>query len=95
MYRIYRKTPDPFQGDFEFGLKNRYISEEFRSILWSISWSLPDDEGGITCMHFILALLCNGTNCQHLYIINCTVTAETVEGFKGFLTVPVLIPILD
>ena len=52
MYKIYRKLPDPFQGDFEFVLKNRYILEEFRSIFWLISWSLtlPDDEGGITCM---------------------------------------------
>ena len=33
MYRIYRKLPDLFQGDFEFCLKNRYILEEFRSIL--------------------------------------------------------------
>ena len=23
MYRIYRKIPDPFQGDLEFCLKNR------------------------------------------------------------------------
>ena len=54
MYRVYRKIPDPFQGDFELCLKNRYILEEFRSIVWPISWSLPDDEGGITCMrsHF-------------------------------------------
>ena len=29
MYRIYRKLPDPFQGDFELCLKNRYILEEF------------------------------------------------------------------
>ena len=29
MYRIYRKIPDPFQGDFEFCLKNKYILEEF------------------------------------------------------------------
>ena len=50
MYRIYRKFPDPFQGDLEFCLKNRYILEELQSILWLISWSLPDDEGGITCM---------------------------------------------
>ena len=53
MYRIYRKIADPFQGDFEFCLKNRYIFEEFRSVLWLISWSLPDDEGGITCMEMI------------------------------------------
>ena len=50
MYRIYRKFPDPFQGDLEFCVKNRYILEELQSILWLISWSLPDDEGGITCM---------------------------------------------
>ena len=29
MYKIYRKLPDPFQGDFEFVLKNRYILEDF------------------------------------------------------------------
>ena len=50
MSRIYRKNPDPFEGDFDFCLKNRYILVEFRSVLWLISWSLPDDEGGITCM---------------------------------------------
>ena len=48
MYRIYRKLLDPFQEDFEFCMKNRYILEEFLTILWLISWSLPDDEGGIT-----------------------------------------------
>ena len=53
MYRIYRKFPDPFQGDLEFCVKNRYILEELQSILWLISWSLPDDEGGITCMYII------------------------------------------
>ena len=50
MYRIYRKNPDPFEGKFDFFSKNRYILVEFRSVLWLISWSLPDDEGGITCM---------------------------------------------
>ena len=29
MYRIHRKFPDPFQGDFEFCLKNSYSFEEF------------------------------------------------------------------
>ena len=55
MYRIYRKIPDSFQGDFEFLLKKWYILEEFLPILGLISWSLPDDEGGITCMtaHFL------------------------------------------
>ena len=51
MYRIYRKIPDSFQGDFEFLLQKWYILEEFLPILGLISWSLPDDEGGITCMH--------------------------------------------
>ena len=50
MYRIYRKIPDSFQGGFEFSLKKWYILEEFLPILRLISWSLPDDEGGITCM---------------------------------------------
>ena len=31
---------------FDFGLKLVY----FRRILGLISWSLPDDQGGITCM---------------------------------------------
>ena len=51
MHRIYRKIPDSFQGDFEFLLKKGYILEEFLPILRLISWSLPDDEGGITCMY--------------------------------------------
>ena len=51
--RIYREIPDPFQGDFEFCSKNRYILKEFQTILWLISWSLPDDEGGITCMEVL------------------------------------------
>ena len=29
MYRIYRKIPDPFQGDFGFCEKNLCILEEF------------------------------------------------------------------
>ena len=57
MYSIYRKLPDQFQGDLEFCLKNRYILEEFQSILWLISWSLPDDEGGITCMNMYKKIL--------------------------------------
>ena len=50
MYRIYRKIPDSFQGDFEFLFNKWYVLEEFMQILQLISWSLPDDEGGITCM---------------------------------------------
>ena len=52
MYRIYRKVPDSFQGDFEFKFakKKWYILEDFLPILRLKSWSLPDDEGGITCM---------------------------------------------
>ena len=53
MYRIYRKVPDSFQGDFDFFFffKKWYILDEFLTILKLISWSLPDDEGGITCMN--------------------------------------------
>ena len=51
MYRIYRKIPDSFQGGFEFLLKKWYILGEFLPILQPISWSLPDDEGGITCVN--------------------------------------------
>ena len=50
MYRIYiGNFLIHFREILNFCLKNRYILEEFRSILWLISWSLPDDEGGITC----------------------------------------------
>ena len=51
MYRMYREIPDSFQGDFEFLFKKWYFLEEFSPILRLISWSLPDDEGGITCMY--------------------------------------------
>ena len=51
MYRIYRKIPDSFQEDFDFLVKKLYILEEFLPILQLISWSLPDDEGCITCIH--------------------------------------------
>ena len=62
MYRIYRKIPDSFQGGFGFLLKKWYISEEFLPISQLISWSLPDDEGGITCM-FLTKLL---HSCDHI-----------------------------
>ena len=52
MYRTYRKIPDSFPGDFEILLKKWYILVEFVPILRLISWRLPDDEGGITCMPF-------------------------------------------
>ena len=50
MYRIYRKIPVSFQGGFEFLLKKWSILKEFFTNFRLISWSLPDDEGGITCM---------------------------------------------
>ena len=50
MYRIYRKILGSFQGDFEFFVKKWYILDKILAILRLISWSLPDDEGGITCM---------------------------------------------
>ena len=51
MYRIYRKILDLFHVDSEFLLKGWYIVEEFLQILRLIYWSLPDDEGGITCFN--------------------------------------------
>ena len=54
MYRIYRKILSSFQGDFEFFLKKWYILVKFLTNLLLISWSLPDDEGGITCMQVYL-----------------------------------------
>ena len=50
MYRIYRRIPDSFQGDFEFLSKSGTFFTKILPILWLISWRLPDDEGGITCM---------------------------------------------
>ena len=58
MYRIYRK-PDPFKGDFDFVGKTGIF--DFRSFLCLISWSLPDDEGGITCMCIIIYPCCQQT----------------------------------
>ena len=46
MYRIYKNILHSFPGDFKILVK----SEHFRRILWLISWSLQDDQGGITCM---------------------------------------------
>ena len=53
MYRIYRKILCSFQCDIEVFLKKWYISVKFQIDQPLISWSLPDDEGGITCMRFI------------------------------------------
>ena len=47
MYRIYRKILNSDEGDYEILVKKWYVSEE---ILGLISGSLPDDQGGFTCM---------------------------------------------
>ena len=49
MYRIYRKILNSDAGDFEILVKSGVLEE----ILGLISGSLPDDQGGFTCM------LCN------------------------------------
>ena len=46
----YIEITDSFQGNFEFLFKKWDILDFFLPILWLIFWSLPDDEGGITCM---------------------------------------------
>ena len=85
MYRTYRKIPDSFQEGFEFLLKKWYIFEEFLPILQLISWSLPDDEGGITCMpiflqsYFFMQMSNVSTMCKHnikLFL------SRTVGGIK-------------
>ena len=47
MYRTYKNILHSFPGDFKILVKMIY----FRRFLWLISWSLQDDQGGITCMH--------------------------------------------
>ena len=46
MYRIYKNILHSFPGDFKILVK----SDNFIRTLWLISWSLQDDQGGITCM---------------------------------------------
>ena len=44
MYRIYKNILHSFQGDFKILAKGDIY---FKRILWLISWSLQDDQGGI------------------------------------------------
>ena len=74
MYRIYRKILDSFQGDLDFFVKKWYILEELLPILRLISWSLPDDEGGITCMIGLLH--------EHLKTEN---QVTRLNDFKGYV----------
>ena len=46
MYKIYRKIVNSFQGDFL--MMSKVVC--FRGNLRLISGSLPDDQGGFTCM---------------------------------------------
>ena len=52
MYRIYKNILHSLQGDFKILVK----SDKFYKL---ISWSLKDDQGGITCMlwHHITYIL--------------------------------------
>ena len=45
MYRIYKNILHSFPGGFKILVKSDLY---FRRILWLISWSLQDDQGGIT-----------------------------------------------
>ena len=58
MYRIYKKILGSLQGDFKIFLKKWYILVKFMISLQLISWSLPDDEGGITCMIIMTVWAC-------------------------------------
>ena len=46
MYRIYKNILHSFRGDFKILVK----CDIFQRILWLITWSLQDDQGGITGM---------------------------------------------
>ena len=78
MYRIYRKIHCSFQGDFEFFVKKWYILDKIYVILQLFSWSLPDDEGGITCM---------GSPFHHVYHIDSDfkhIFPDLTHDFKTF-----------
>ena len=45
-----KEIPDSFWGDFQFLLKKRIFTIFTRLV----SWSLPDDEESITCIHLSL-----------------------------------------
>ena len=59
MYRLYRKILGSFQGGFEIFLKKGGILDKFYIVSSPISWSLPEDEGGITCMNISLQQVCD------------------------------------
>ena len=46
MYRIYKNILHSFPGDFKILVKTDIFEKNFKLI----SWSLQDDQGGITCM---------------------------------------------
>ena len=48
MYRIYRKTLNSDEGDFEILVKSGMFWKKFDG---SFSGSLPDDQGGFICMY--------------------------------------------
>ena len=87
MYRTYSKTTDSFQGGFEFLLKKWYILEEFLPILRLISWSLPDDEGDITCMRslqmtYVLNMIRNSFGILQLF---CRVSKMFLTSINFFV----------
>ena len=69
MYRIYRKKKlNSDEGGFEIFGKKWYVNEE---ILGLISGSLPEDQGGFTCM-----------NLFYLYLIQMKQCSKHFEGKK-------------
>ena len=47
----------------------------FRSIIWLISWSLQDDQGGITCMEFI----------KYVFDVGCARAVYEVSVYIGMV----------
>ena len=63
MYRMYKNILHSLQGDFKILVKS-----DFRRILRLISWSLQDDQGGITNMIWIFSKCLAKIYCYSAYM---------------------------
>ena len=78
MYRIYMNILRSFPGDFKILVKMIY----FKRILWLISWSLQDDQGGsktvLMKVHIILTFFMDNFEKCHC-IIPATASSSRLE----------------
>ena len=51
MYRIYKKILGSYQRNLKKNFEKVVYFSKILDVYGSFSWSLPDDEGGITCMY--------------------------------------------